>query len=138
MQEWPKDGPPLRVEGRQSLGGGYSTPSVAAGRIFGMSYRGDDEVVWALAEDGRQGAVGDAHSAALRKAAHAAGAARARPARRRWTATSLYALGLGGDLVCLRVEDGKIVWRKNLIDDFRPDHAPVALPRIAARSTATS
>src|SRR5712692_3710681 len=49
LKEWPKDGPPLlwKVKG---LGGGYSTPSVAAGRIFGMSNRGDDEVVWALDE----------------------------------------------------------------------------------------
>src|SRR3954449_9514861 len=53
LTEWPKGGPPLawKVEG---LGGGYSAPSVAAGRIFGMSDRGSDEVVWALSEaDGK-------------------------------------------------------------------------------------
>ena len=46
LKEWPRDGPPLawKISGR---GGGYSGPSVAAGRIFGMSNRGDDEVVWA-------------------------------------------------------------------------------------------
>src|SRR5215469_13099430 len=49
LKEWPKDGPPLawKIKG---LGGGYSTPSVAVGRIFGMSNRGDDEVVWAVSE----------------------------------------------------------------------------------------
>src|SRR5438270_13370314 len=49
LKEWPKDGPPLawKIKG---LGGGYSAPSVAAGRIFGMSNRGDEEVVWALDE----------------------------------------------------------------------------------------
>ncbi len=42
LQEWPKDGPPLawKIKG---LGGGYSAPSIAAGRIFGMSNRGEDE-----------------------------------------------------------------------------------------------
>ena len=30
------------------LGGGYSTPSIANGRIFGMSYRDGNEIVWAL------------------------------------------------------------------------------------------
>ncbi|HEX5270181.1 MAG TPA: hypothetical protein VFW33_06840, partial [Gemmataceae bacterium] len=54
LKEWPKDGPPLAWEVK-GLGGGYSAPSVAAGRIFGMSNRGNDEVVWALAEaDGKE------------------------------------------------------------------------------------
>src|ERR1041385_5069998 len=54
LKEWPKDGPPLawKVKG---LGGGDSMPSVAAGRIYGMSNRGDDEMVWALSEkDGKE------------------------------------------------------------------------------------
>src|SRR5437764_8525525 len=54
LQEWPKDGPPLawKVKG---LGGGDSAPSVAAGGIFGMSNRGDDEVVCVLDEkDGKE------------------------------------------------------------------------------------
>src|SRR5258706_1084042 len=54
LKEWPKDGPPLawRVKG---LGGGDSTPSVAAGYIYGMANRGEDEVVWALSEqDGKE------------------------------------------------------------------------------------
>src|SRR3954464_3267988 len=49
LKEWPKDGPPLAWRGKE-LGGGYSAPSVAAGRVFGMSNRGNDEVVWALDE----------------------------------------------------------------------------------------
>src|SRR5215831_19413435 len=44
LKEWPKEGPPLAWK-TSGLGGGYSTPSVSAGRIFGMSTRGDDEVV---------------------------------------------------------------------------------------------
>src|SRR3954470_1692427 len=54
LQEWPKDGPPLawKVKG---LGGGESGPSVAGGGLFGMSNRGDDEVVWCLSEaDGKE------------------------------------------------------------------------------------
>src|SRR5436305_3173023 len=54
LKEWPAGGPPLawKVKG---LGGGYSAPSVAAGRIFGTSDRGNDEVVWALDEkDGKE------------------------------------------------------------------------------------
>src|ERR1044071_1122254 len=65
LKEWPKDGPPLawKVKG---LGGGDSTPSVAAGYIYGMANRGEDEVVWALSEqDGKEGwavRIAPAHS----------------------------------------------------------------------------
>ena len=53
LKEWPKEGPPLAWK-TQKLGGGDSAPSVAAGRIFGMGNRGEDEVVWALSEkDGK-------------------------------------------------------------------------------------
>src|SRR6476646_5380260 len=54
LKEWPKGGPPLawNVTG---LGGGYSAPSIAGGRIFGMSSRGEDQIVWARAEtDGKE------------------------------------------------------------------------------------
>src|SRR5438093_13085213 len=49
LKKWPKEGPKL-VWKAEKLGGGYSAPSVAAGRIFGMSFRDQDEVVWALDE----------------------------------------------------------------------------------------
>jgi hypothetical protein len=45
LKEWPKDGPPLAWK-IDKLGGGDSAPSIAAGRIFLMSNRGEDEVVW--------------------------------------------------------------------------------------------
>jgi outer membrane protein assembly factor BamB len=54
LKEWPKDGPPLawKIKG---LGGGDSTPSIANRRIYGMSHRESDEIVWALSErDGKE------------------------------------------------------------------------------------
>jgi hypothetical protein len=46
VKQWPKEGPPLawKITG---LGGGDSAPAIAAGRIYGMANRGDDEVVCA-------------------------------------------------------------------------------------------
>ena len=49
LQDWPKSGPPLLWKA-EDLGGGFSTPSVAQGRVFGMGFRGNDEVVWAIDE----------------------------------------------------------------------------------------
>jgi len=40
LKTWPEGGPKLVWTARE-LGGGYSTPSVADGRIYGMGYRGE-------------------------------------------------------------------------------------------------
>ena len=49
LQEWPTEGPPLawRID---NLGGGDSAPAIAEGRLFGMSAKDGQEVVWALSE----------------------------------------------------------------------------------------
>src|SRR5262245_40155180 len=54
LKTWPREGPKLvwKIEG---LGDGFSTPSVAAGRIFVVGTRGKTERVIALdAADGKQ------------------------------------------------------------------------------------
>jgi outer membrane protein assembly factor BamB len=113
LADWSKDGPPLAWKAKE-LGGGYSTPSVAAGRVFGMSYRGDDEGVWAVDEATGQPLWWTRISDANKKIGYGEGP--------RCTPTVdgdvLYALGTAGDLVCLGTKDGKEVWHKNLARDF--------------------
>jgi outer membrane protein assembly factor BamB len=113
LQDWPKGGPPLAWK-LDTLGGGYSTPSIAAGRIFGMSYRGDDEVVWALEEATGKELWSVRIATANRKIGYGEGS--------RCTPTVdgdvLYALGVSGDLVCLETANGNERWRKNLPKDF--------------------
>jgi outer membrane protein assembly factor BamB len=116
LKEWTNNDPPLawKIKG---LGGGYSGPSIAAGRIFGMSNRGEDEVIWALSEtDGRtlwvtrlgpafkqkdwpQGKEGPGCTPTV-------------------DGELLYIEGLAGDVACLQVKDGRIVWQRSLQTDF--------------------
>jgi outer membrane protein assembly factor BamB len=115
LKSWPAEGPRLLWKA-QGLGGGHSTPSVARGRIFGMSYRGDDEFVWAVdAADGKP-----VWSTRIAPANYSIG--RQAQAGSASTPTvdgdRLYTLGESGDLVCLQVADGKLVWQKNLVKDF--------------------
>lgn len=114
LTEWPKDGPPLAWKAK-GLGGGYSTPSIAAGRVFGMSYRGNDEVVWALDEASGKELWHTRIADANRHVGHGEGS--------RCTPTVdggvLYALGTDGDLVCLDVATGSERWHKNLRKDFK-------------------
>jgi outer membrane protein assembly factor BamB len=110
LKDWPKDGPPLLWKAT-GLGGGFSTPSVAAGRIFGMSYRNGEEGVWALDEaNGKE--LWWTRIADAVKLDHGEGS--------RGTPTvdgdHLYALGANGDLVCLSTASGKEVWHKKLTD----------------------
>ncbi len=115
LQEWTKIGPPLawKVKG---LGGGDSAPSVAAGKIFGMGNRGDDEVVWALSESNGKTVwvtrLGQALKQQMSQGKEGPGC----------TPTVdgelLYVEGLGGDVACLQVRDGKILWQRSQQKDF--------------------
>lgn len=116
LKQWPKEGPPLLWQ-VTDLGGGYSTPSVAGGRIYLQSNDGTDgEAVVALnVKDGSR-----AWSVRIGKLGHPDQNPNYPGARSTPTVEGrfLYALGSDGDLVCLKSADGKEVWRKHLRDDF--------------------
>jgi outer membrane protein assembly factor BamB len=115
LKHWTEDGPPLawRIEG---LGGGYSAPSIAAGRIYGMSNRGDDEVVWALSEaDGKELWVARLGPACREGGSQGNEGPSCTPTV---DGDRLYVLGAGGALACLKVSDGEIIWRRSFVDDF--------------------
>ncbi|MGO8699544.1 MAG: PQQ-binding-like beta-propeller repeat protein [Limisphaerales bacterium] len=115
LKEWTKEGPPLawKVKG---LGGGDSAPSIAAGRIFGMGNRGDDEITWALSEtDGKTLWVTTLGPAFMQQMPQGKEGPGCTPTV---DGELLYVLGLKGNLVCLQVRDGKIVWQRSLQGDF--------------------
>jgi outer membrane protein assembly factor BamB len=116
LKEWPRGGPKLAWEVK-GLGGGYTAPSVAAGRVFGMSNRGGDEYAWALADaDGKElwaTRLGEAYrQTRMQQGAEGPGCTPT------IDGAFAYVEGRGGDLVCLRVADGTVVWRKSLTADF--------------------
>lgn len=113
LQAWPPDGPPLKWKAT-GLGTGYSTPSVAGGRVYVQTTRGQEEFALALDEaTGKQlwqtaiGKVGPNKGPqypGTRSTPTVAG-------------DKLYCLASDGELVCLDTA-GKVVWRKNLRKDF--------------------
>ena len=115
LRQWPPGGPKLLWKAK-GLGGGYSTPSIAGGRLFVMGSRGDDEYVMALdLKDGRQlwstraGLVGENRGPNY-------------PGPRSTPSIDgdlLYTIGSDGDLVCAETATGKIVWQKHLENDFK-------------------
>jgi len=115
LKQWPENGPPLawRID---KLGGGDGGPAVVAGRIFLMSNRGQEEVVWALSEkDGSEiwvTALGPAFQQQASQGKEGPGCTPTVDGER------LYVEGLAGSVACLHVNDGKILWQRSLTGDF--------------------
>jgi outer membrane protein assembly factor BamB len=118
LKEWPKDGPKLRWQ-TNDLGWGYSTPSVAKGRIYVIGSPeekpGKTEHVIALNES-------DGKSIWSTKIGNVGPNTKTPYLGPRSTPTvdgnRLYALGSDGDLACLDIAKGQIIWHKNLRTDF--------------------
>jgi len=112
LEEWPENGPPLlwRLDG---LGRGFSSVSIAGGRLFTMGDRSveGERAQWVLAFDlaSRQELwatrIGPPHTDGPRCTPTVDGA---------W----LYALGTDGDLVCLEAATGALRWQRHLVKDF--------------------
>ena len=115
LKEWPKDGPPLDWK-IDKLGGGYTAPSIVDGRIFGMSNRGEDEVVWALSEtDGKEIWVTRLGPAFAQRASQGKEGPGCTPTV---DGERLYVEGLSGNVACLQVKDGKIIWQISMTEEF--------------------
>ncbi len=115
LKEWPKEGPPLAWK-ITALGGGDSTPSIANGRIYGMSTRGQDEFVWALSEkDGKEIWAVKVAPALRQNFNQSQEGPSATPTV---DGDRLYVVGLAGNVACLQATDGKVVWQRSLVADF--------------------
>src|SRR5262249_51301992 len=111
LSEWKPSGPPLAWKST-GLGGGFSSVSVAGGRIFTMGDRNGAQYVVALSQaDGKRlwtTKVGPPHEDEY-------GGPRGTPTL---DGDLAYALGTDGDLVCLEAATGKERWRKSLSRDL--------------------
>ncbi len=115
LQVWPEGGPRLewRIEG---LGGGDSAPAVAGGRIYGLSNRDGQEIVWALSEaNGKElwaSSLGEAQPQDVPQSKEGPGGTPTVDGDR------IYVIGMSGRIACLDVKAGKILWKKSLKEDF--------------------
>ena len=115
LKSWPADGPKLAWKA-MGIGQGHSAPAICKGRVYGMGLVGDDEVVWAL--DERTGkAIWHTRIAAGTElqASQGGNGPRATPTV---DGDQIYTLGVSGDLLCLNSADGRLLWKKNLVNDF--------------------
>ena len=112
LPEWPRSGPAV-VWSASQLGTGYGSVAVAGSRVFVQGMKNRQSVVTSLDR-----AAGKAvWSVALGSAQE-----NDRGSGPRSTPTvdgdRVYVLTENGDLVCLLVADGKVVWRRNILREF--------------------
>ena len=114
LKDWPKDGPNLLWKAT-GLGIGNSGPAIVGNVLYTMGEKDDKEWVMAL-DVGRQGkqiwtsAVGPM---SFDDKSHPG--PRATPSI---DGDRLYTMGVGGDLLCMDVKDGRTVWHRDSVKDF--------------------
>jgi outer membrane protein assembly factor BamB len=112
LKQWPADGPPL-VWKASGAGRGYSSFSIANGKLYTMGLRGDREVVVAFdVATGKEAWATPSGSAFHND----------RGDGPRGTPTvdgdRVYALGGNGDLSAIDASTGKLIWSKNILREF--------------------
>ncbi len=113
LKDWPEGGPPLLWHARGN-GAGYSSFAASDGRLFTLGSRGTTEYVIALdAETGKK--LWETVSGSLFTNDRGDGP-RGTPVV---DGNRLFALGGNGDLSCLDLATGAVVWKKNVVEEFK-------------------
>lgn len=112
IAEWPKDG--LPVAWTREIGIGFSSMSVVDGRMMAMGHVDGNEHVWCL--DAASGEVHWKHSYPCRLIdnLHEGGPCSTPTI----DGNLVYTLGKEGQLFCLQMADGSVVWQKDLQQDL--------------------
>lgn len=112
LKQWPAQGPPL-VWKAAGAGQGYSSFSIANGRLYTMGLRGDREFIVAFDVATGKEVWATPHGGAFRND---------RGDGPRGTPTidgdRVYALGGNGDLSAIEARSGRLVWTKNVLKEF--------------------
>lgn len=114
LKQWPADGPKLLWK-LDKIGGGFSTPAVAGGKIFVNVDR--DKKEFAVALDAKNGK--EIWSVELGRVGPNMGPQY--PGTRSTPTVDdghVYCLGSDGDLACIAIAGGVVKWKKNYKTDF--------------------
>ena len=113
LKAWPEGGPKV-VWTAKKLGLGFGTPTVADGKIFGIGSRDGKDGIWALKEsDGSE--IWFTEFTATPKVFQQMNGPASSPA---YANGKVYAVSLGGTLICADAATGNKLWTKEYLKDF--------------------
>ena len=113
LTNWPAGG--LKKLWSQPIGGGYASFVVADGRAFTIEQRREQEAVTAYDVATGRELWAHAYPAAFSESMGGEGP-RATPT---YHEGRVYSLGAHGEFVCLEAATGRLLWRKNVLDEAR-------------------
>ena len=117
LEQWPEGGPKLVWEQKQ-LGEGFSTVAIAEGKILTMGNQGPSEMLLALSEaDGKP-----LWSIKTGGSSYRNGMGNGPRGTPTIDVDRVYALGANGDLICVGIDKGDVVWQKNILKDYGGDN----------------
>lgn len=121
--DWPGSGP--RQLWTTRVGIGFSSLTVAAGRVYTLGWKDGQDTVWCLdAETGRE-LWRYSYPAGRWEIEHPGGPA-STPAVRDG---KVYTLSRDGLLLCLSADEGKVIWQRNIRKEFKVAPRPSEPPR---------
>ena len=97
------------------IGEGYSGPAVADGRVYITDLVRAKRQERVLCLDAKSGKVAWTHSYPVRYTVSYPAGPRSTPVI---DGNRVYTIGAMGHMFCLSVDDGKVIWKKNFVDDF--------------------
>jgi len=112
VRQWPASGP-ARVWAASNLGAGFGSIAVRGDRVFVQGMRNSQSLVTAL--NRADGKVVWARNVGRARENYQGDGPRGTPTL---DGDRLYVLTENGDLASLRVQDGIVVWQRNILQDF--------------------
>ncbi|NNE92460.1 MAG: PQQ-binding-like beta-propeller repeat protein [Verrucomicrobiales bacterium] len=116
LKTWPANGPE-KVWTYENAGNGYASVSVSGGKVFTIGTRESDVVVIAL-DEATGNELWSKKISTDDQQGYNAGWGHGPRSTPTYSEGHVYALGPKGTLACLSAEDGNVVWRRHMIDDF--------------------
>ncbi len=114
LKQWPKEGPKLLWK-TTGLGIGFGGPAIVGNILYIMGGKDGQGVG---VGPGREPAGQTALGLADRADPHNGGGYPGPRSTPTIDGDRLYTLGIAGDLVCMDIKDGRILWRRDLVKDF--------------------
>lgn len=124
---WPREGPPLLW--RREVGDAYGSMTIVGNRLFTMERHGQTEGAHAYDTATGEPIWKDRHDSEFARILGNDGSLTTPT----WNEGRLYTLGVTGEFRCLDAETGRVLWRRNILDENGakvPEYGVAASPLV--------
>lgn len=114
LKEWPEGGPPLAWK-TTGLGEGFSTVAVVGNVLYTQGHKDGKQYVMALDVSNKGKLIWQSDFGPVHYEGAGHPGSRSAPTI---DGDRLFTTGIAGEVVCMDVKDGRIIWQKDFVKDF--------------------